>query len=158
MNQVAKVEEAKLSPSQESYLKSEVEKLNKELEKLLEETRSREKYSLTIIAGIAAWVFTNLSFPKDLLIIKAVSCIPLITTLIYGISVRFLYENILWIGIYLRKIEDHFLKDSIEFGWEKFLTVENKKRKFVRTTTGIWIFQLLLAIFLVIFVSIYKPT
>jgi hypothetical protein len=41
---------AELSTPQTTYLAKEFDKLNKELETLLQDTRSREKYSLTIIA------------------------------------------------------------------------------------------------------------
>ena len=148
-----------LTSSQEDFLKKEADKLNSEVEKLLEETRSREKYSLTIIAGVAVWVFTHLS-DTAIGLLKAVSCIPLITTLIYGISVKYLYDNIKWIGIYLRRIEDYFLgsakdnKDNL-WGWEKYFDSENKKSKFVNVTWGSWILQLILAVALFILVS-YK--
>jgi hypothetical protein len=148
-----------LTPSQDDFLKKEADKLNSEVEKLLEETRSREKYSLTIIAGVAVWVFTHLS-DTSIGLLKAVSCIPLVTTLIYGISVKYLYDNIKWIGIYLRRIEDYFLgnaKDQNDnlWGWEKYFDSENKKSKFVNVTWGSWILQVLLAIALFILVS-YK--
>ena len=143
-----------LTTSQEDFLKKETDKLNSEVEKLLEETRSRERYSLTIIAGVAVWVFTHLS-DTDVNLLIIVSIIPLITTLIYGISVTYLFANIKWIGIYLKRIEDYFIgnaKDNKEnlWGWERYFDAENKKSKFVNVTSGIWIFQLVLAVVLII--------
>lgn len=139
-----------LSPSQEDYLKKEADKLNSEIEILLGETRSREKYSLTIIAGVAVWIFTHLC-DTNIKLLQAISCIPIITTLVYGISVRYIYDNIKWIGTYLKRIEDYFLgivKNSNEniWGWEKYFNTENRKRKFVNVTLVSWILQLLLAI------------
>ena len=152
-------DETKMSSIHDDYLKKEYDKLNKEIENLLTEIRSRERYSLTIIAGISAWVFTNLCKTNGLLI-TAVSFIPLLTTLAYGISVKYLYKNINWIGLYLRKIEDHFMeefkdKNGFTFGWENYFDTVNKK-EFVTVTKGIWYFQLLISIILIIFVLIYK--
>lgn len=143
-----------MSSSQEDYLKLEAAKLNSEVEKLLEESRSREKYSLTIIAAIAAWIFTHLH-DTNIGLLKIVSCIPLVTTLIYGVSVKYLYDNIKWIGEYLKKIEDYFLEngrdnDNNILGWEKYFDSENKKGKFVKVTWAIWLLQILLAIVVLI--------
>lgn len=126
---------------------------------MLQETRSREKYSLTILAGVAVWVFTNLN-DNNFVLLRLVSFVPLITTLIYGISVKFLYDNIKWIGNYLRRIEDYFMDNAKDsngnfWGWEKYFDSENKKGKFVNVTWGIWILQLFLALALVILVC-YK--
>jgi len=150
MSQPSFPDRVPLTPSQDDFLLKEAGKLNSEVEKLLEETRSREKYSLTIIAGVAVWVFTHLS-DTNIGLLKAVSCIPMVTTLIYGISVKYLYDNIKWIGIYLRRIEDYFLwnaKDSNNnfWGWEKYFDTENKKSKFVNVTWGSWILQIILAV------------
>ncbi len=148
-----------LTPSQEDYLLRESNKLNSEVEKLLEETRSREKYSLTIIAAVAVWIFTNAS-ETDVLLLRMVSLIPILTTILFGFSVKYLYKNIKWTGIYLKRIEDYFLggarddKDNL-WGWEKYFDSENKKGKFVRVTVVSWILQLLLAVLLFIFVC-YK--
>ena len=152
-------DEIKLSSNREDHLKKEYDKLNKEIENLLAEIRSRERYSLTIIAGISAWVFTNLCKTNGLLIL-AVSIIPFMTTLAYGVSVKYLYKNINWIGLYLRKIEDHFLeefkdKNGFPFGWEKYFDTVNKK-EYVNVTKGIWFFQILMTIILISFVLTYK--
>jgi hypothetical protein len=156
MTESSITDKVSLSTSQNEYLTSEVAKLNNEVEKLLAETRSREKYSLTILAAVSVWVFTNLN-AHNATLLKAVSFIPLVTTLVYGISVKYLYDNIKWIGIYLRRIEDHFLGDAKDnqgpWGWEKYFDSENKKLKFIRVTWGIWILQLLLAIILFVLVS-----
>ncbi|NML24004.1 hypothetical protein HHL16_24200 [Pseudoflavitalea sp. G-6-1-2] len=145
-----------LTASQSEYLKSEAAKLNAEVEKLLAETRSREKYSLTIMAAVAVWVFTHLN-NQNVTLLKAVSGVPFITTLIYGISTKALYDNIKWIGIYLRRIEDQFLGDAQDslglLGWEKYFEAENKKKRFVQITWIIWILQLLFAAILFILVS-----
>jgi hypothetical protein len=145
----------KLSSSQEEYLKKEYDKLNSEVEKLMEETRSREKYVLTILAAIAAWICTNIEKKTALLCI--ISMIPFITTLIYGISVFFLYKNIGWIGIYLLRIENYFFKNKNEtdgsgWGWEKYFSSADKKKKFVTVTYVLWFFELLLTILLILFV------
>ena len=157
MTEIKIPEKIPLTPSQEDFLKKEAGKLNSEVEKLLEETRSREKYSLTIIAGVAVWVFTHLN-DTDIRLLEAISLIPFIITLIYGISVKYLYDNIKWIGIYLLRIENYFLEtskgsDGNPWGWEKYFDSENRKGKFVNITWGSWILQVLLAIALFILVS-----
>lgn len=135
----------RLSVVQEDYLKKEAEKLNKELEKLLEETRTREKYSITIIAGIAGWVLLKKS--EDHFLNGIVSAIPMITTLLFGVSSLFLYWNIKWIGSYLSKIEKYFLDGNpYNFGWETKFDQDNKKGYFVRLTICMWLIQFALAV------------
>jgi hypothetical protein len=148
--------------SVDEYLMKEFEKLNMETEKLLEEIRSREKYSLTIIAIVSTWVYTEkISHGYDSLLLKLVGCIPFLIVCIYGFSVKYLYENIKWKGKYLRKIEDHFLngfsdKFDNPFGWEKYFFTANRENKFVKITYSFWIIQVIMAFFLVILVLFYK--
>jgi hypothetical protein len=143
-------EKTGLSDPQKEHVIREWEKLNKELEKLMAETRSREKFSITIIAGVASWALVHAHtatepLPPDALYI--ISWIPLISTLLFAISVFTLYRNIIWIGDYLAKIEDYFLGDNdFSFGWEKYFTKTNKRHLFVGTTIIIWAVQLVFAI------------
>src|SRR5579859_1038467 len=144
---------------QDDYLKKEYDKLNKEIEKLLDETRSREKYGLTILAGVATWIYTELTKPHASvpLTIKFVGCIPVVIIAIYGVSVYYLYQNIKWIGQYLSTIEEHFLTGYVDglgrtFGWEAYFNREGRKRKFVTVTYCSWIVQVILSIILAIFV------
>lgn len=146
-----------LSDPQEDFLKKEADKLNSEVEALLEETRTREKYSLAIIAGVAVWIVSNVN-SLDIRLLQAISVVPFITTLIYGISVWCLYKNIQWIGDYLLKIENYFFETSTDgsgntWGWEKYFNAENKKSRFVKITIGSWILQGLLAVALFVLVS-----
>jgi hypothetical protein len=147
----------------QTYLLKEFDKLNAEIAKLLEETRSREKYSLTIIAVVSAWIYkesfdikcsNNHSKDDFISLIHTLSWIPLITTFFYGISVLFLYKNIKWIGQYLLKIENIFLdnfkdQNDVVMGWEKYFEGENRKKNFVIWTQVFWILQILIAILVV---------
>jgi hypothetical protein len=131
---------------EEDHVIREWEKLNKELEKLMAETRSREKYSITIIAGVAAWVLVDV---KELHpdIGKLVSCIPVITTFLFGLSVLFIYLNILWIGNYLARIENYYLHTHPnQFGWEWYFKKANKFHVFVVTTIIMWLVQFYFAL------------
>ena len=49
-----------MTDNQKNFLLKEYDKLKNEVAKLLEETRTREKYSFTIISVVAAWVFTEI--------------------------------------------------------------------------------------------------
>lgn len=141
------------SNSDETYLLKECDKLNNELENLLTEIRSREKYSLTILAVLSAWIFKEkIDNPGcQNLILNILGFVPLVDVLLYGISAKYLYKNIIWIGEYLMKIENHFLQklnseSKKDFGWEKHFNSKKKESKFVEITVTIWIFQLVLAI------------
>jgi ABC-type sulfate transport system permease component len=141
-----------LTDPQKEHVIREWEKLNKELEKLLEETRTREKYSITIIAGVAGWVLLH---PVEInhTYKITISLVPLVTTTLFGISVLFLYQNIKWIGAYLAQIENYFLgANDYHFGWETALDKVNKKHYFVNLTKGMWIAQLVIAIPFSVFV------
>jgi hypothetical protein len=147
---------------EETYLLKEFDKLNDEIAKLLEEIRSREKWSLTIIAAISAWMYsaafnketeTILSREQVLALTQALSWIPLLTTILYGISVWLLYKNIKWIGQYLNRIEKIFLakykdEDGL-MGWERHFRKENKQKYFVNWTWAFWIAQILVTIFVI---------
>src|SRR5579863_532259 len=104
-----------MTDNQKEFLLKEYDKLNNEVAKLLEETRTREKYSLTIISIVSAWIYTEiLKKPNDnvipltdlVLLVRLLSWIPLTITFFYGVSVLLLYKNISWIGDYLHKIEE----------------------------------------------------
>jgi hypothetical protein len=142
----------KETPLRETYLLMESNKLNQEIENLLAECHSRERYSLTILGITSAWIFSNLCSIEHSLLI-AVSVIPLITTIFYGVSVKYLYKNIEWMGDYLSKIEKSFLPDDTSgFGWERYFNSENRKSKFISITNIIWGFQIGLALALFILV------
>lgn len=138
-----------LTGPQTAYINAEYGKLNNELESILKEIRSREKYSLTIVAAVAVWLFENYS-GTDHYILLAASFIPVITTLIYGISVLALSTNISWIREYLTCIENQFLEEPNKFGWERFFKKKNKVKFYSKTSFVMWILQLSLAIGLVI--------
>jgi len=152
-----------MTDNQKDFLLREYDKLNNEVAKLLEETRTREKYSLTIISVVSAWIYTeiikhpkDINIPKDTIIpiIHLLSWIPLIITIIYGISVLLLYKNIKWIGSYLSRLETTFLeslKDNKqkELGWEKHFDENNKKSWFVVWTWTFWLLQIIIAVVLV---------
>lgn len=145
MARAALPEPVKMTLSEEEHIVREWDKLNKEIEKLLDETRSREKYSITIIAGVATWVLTNKNCEYTAAY-KIVSFIPIITTFLFGLSVLFLYLNILWISKYLTKIENYFLyKHPNKFGWENHFMSENKWHNFVVITIVMWFVQLYFA-------------
>jgi hypothetical protein len=149
-----------MEDGQKDFLLKEYDKLNNEVAKLLEETRTREKYSLTIIAAVAAWIFTEIiKLPTEVNIkrtdlvplLKLLSWIPLVITFLYGISVLLLYKNIKWIGKYLLEIENKFIIDletsqGKKFGWEKYFDDKNRKAYFVSWTWVFWILQLAIAI------------
>jgi len=91
---MAKTNEPKkvpLTKEQEEYVKMEVGKLNNEVGKLLEEANSREKYSITIITGVAGWVLANIR-DEELQILIGISFIPLVSTLVYGISAFYIHK------------------------------------------------------------------
>lgn len=157
-----------MDDNQKEFLLKEYDKLNNEVAKLLEETRTREKYSLTIISLVAAWIYTEIikypkdnSFPKEVFIpiIQLLSWIPLIITFLYGISVFLIYKNIKWIGGYLLVIETTFIsnlkyteKDEKTneiktkiFGWERYFDEKNRKSYFVVWTWIFWILQIIIA-------------
>ncbi len=145
-----------LNADQKAYINKEAEKLNKELEKLLEETRTREKYSITIIGGIAAFIFLH---TKDMShsLLTLTSFIPIATTLFLGASTFLLFKNIKWIATYLLRIEDYFLPGQPHgFGWEKEFHKVNGKSYFVWVTIGLWIAQLVLACGLFGYVALNK--
>jgi hypothetical protein len=80
-----------MTDNQKDFLLKEYDKLNNEVAKLLEETRTREKYSLTIISAVAAWIFTEIiKYPHDSNITQnfffpikhLMSLIPLVITFI----------------------------------------------------------------------------
>ncbi|MCA0229471.1 MAG: hypothetical protein LCH91_03340 [Bacteroidetes bacterium] len=156
---MAKTNEPKkvpLTKEQEEYVKMEVGKLNNEVGKLLEEANSREKYSITIITGVAGWVLANIR-DEELQILIGISFIPLVSTLVYGISAFYIHKNIEWIGEYLLKIEDYFFenpsqKDGEGWGWEKYYNFKNSNKSFVKTTKFLWFLQvcLCLSLFIVI--------
>ena len=149
---------APLDTKHEDYLKKEVDKLNKELEKLLDETRTREKYSITIIAGIAAWLFLK-DTPSNPNLLNIVSCIPIITTALFALSVYFLSRNIAWIGTYLHRVENYFLhQNPYCFGWEAESDKANRRKNFVNLSKIMWGIQLVCAIGLCIYVTNCKPT
>lgn len=139
-----------LIKEQKEHVLREWEKLNTELEKLLAETRSREKYSITILAGVASWALLHEKTAKEPLpddALRIISWIPIISTALFAISVLALYFNILWIGDYLKKIETYFLgKNDYGFGWENDFKKTNKWHLFVWTTVIIWAVQIVLAI------------
>lgn len=153
-----------MTDSQKNYLLKEYDKLNNEVAKLLEETRSREKYSLTLISIVSTWIYTEIiKFPKDIgikkdsfiPIIHLLSWIPLAITLLYGISVLLIYKNIKWIGAYLSRIEKSFINDLQDsdgkvFGWEKYFNEKNRKSFFVLWTWCFWIIQIIIAVTLII--------
>jgi hypothetical protein len=161
-----------MQDNQKEFLLKEYDKLNNEVAKLLEETRTREKYSLTIISLVAAWIYTEIikypkdnNIPKDVFIpiIQLLSWIPLVITFLYGISVLLIYKNIKWIGGYLSIIEATFINNleytekdektgKIEtkiFGWEKYFDEKNRKSYFVIWTWIFWILQIIIAIALI---------
>lgn len=158
MAQTNEPEKIRLEDKQEEYLKLEVGKLNDEVGKLLDEANSREKYSITIITGVAGWVLANIRDEEFQLLI-AISFIPFISTLVYGISVFFIYDNIKWIGEYLLKIENYYLKNPSEldgkgWGWEKYYNFKNSNKRFVKTTKFLWVLQIVLC--LTLFVVVCK--
>ncbi|MBB3840721.1 hypothetical protein FHS57_004741 [Runella defluvii] len=158
MAQTNEPEKIRLEDKQEEYLKLEVGKLNNEVGKLLDEANSREKYSITIITGVAGWVLANIRDEEFQLLI-AISFIPFISTLVYGISVLFIYDNIKWIGEYLLKIENYYLENPSEldgkgWGWEKYYNFKNSNKRFVKTTKFLWVLQIVLC--LTLFVVVYK--
>ena len=152
-----------MTENQKNFLLREYDKLNNEVGKLLEETRTREKYSLTIISIVAAWIYSQIinnpqddSFLKNHLIkiIHLLSFIPLIITFLYGISVLLIYKNIKWIGGYLSIIEKTFV-DNLEYskgkvyGWENYFDERNRKSYFVTWTWAFWILQIIIGITLI---------
>ncbi|PKK37847.1 hypothetical protein BWI96_05145 [Siphonobacter sp. SORGH_AS_0500] len=153
-----------MEDNQKEFLLKEYDKLNNEVSKLLEETRTREKYSLTVIAVIAAWIFTEIiKFPKDVNIsrnnliplLKILSWIPVVITFLYGISVLLIYKNIKWIGEYLFEIEKKFIdgleykKDKV-FGWENYFNDKNRKSYFVNWSWVFWILQIAISVAIII--------
>jgi len=132
-----------------AYIMAEYDKLNKELESILKEIRSRERYSLTIVAVVAVWFFDHIgTVDKSLLI--PISFIPLVTTILYGLSVKFLSTNINWIREYLFKIEHHVLPGNPNgFGWEKHFAKKNEERPYLKISIIIWIVQLALSAILI---------
>jgi hypothetical protein len=153
-----------MEDSQKEFLLKEYDKLNNEVAKLLEETRTREKYSLTVIAAIAAWIFTEIiKLPNDVGIsrdnlvplLKLLSWIPVVITFLYGISVLLIYKNIKWIGEYLSEIENRFIdglkysKDKV-FGWENFFNDKNRKSYFVNWSWVFWILQIAISVTIII--------
>lgn len=149
-----------MDDNQKEFLLKEYDKLNNEVAKLLEETRTREKYSLTVIALIAAWIFTeilrnptetNISRNDLVPLLKLLSWIPLIITFLYGISVLLIYKNIKWIGEYLSEIEKKFIngleyKKGKVFGWENYFNDKNRKTYFVNWSWVFWILQIAISI------------
>jgi hypothetical protein len=152
-----------ITPSQKDFLLKEYDKLNNEIAKLLEETRTREKYSLTIISLVASWIYTEIikypngsKIPKGIFIpiIHLLSWIPLVITFLYGVSVFLIYKNIKWIGGYLSKIEPLFIvnleyAENKIFGWEKYFDDKNRKSYFVIWTWAFWIIQIIIGIALI---------
>ncbi len=153
-----------MEDSQKEFLLKEYDKLNNEVAKLLEETRTREKYSLTVIAVIAAWIFTEIiKLPKDvnisrdnlLPLLKLLSWVPVVITFLYGISVLLIYKNIKWIGEYLSEIEKKFIagleysKDKV-FGWENYFNDKNRKSYFVNWSWVFWILQIAISVAIII--------
>jgi hypothetical protein len=153
-----------MEDSQKEFLLKEYDKLNSEVAKLLEETRTREKYSLTAISVIAAWIFTEIiKLPKDvnisrdnlILLLRLLSLIPVAITFLYGISVVLIYKNIKWIGEYLSEIEKIFIngleynKDKV-FGWEKYFNDKNRKSHFVNWSWVFWILQIIISVTIII--------
>jgi hypothetical protein len=146
----------------ENYLLKEVEKLNKEVESLMTEIRTRERYSLTVTAAVGGYLLLHKDSFNNILLFRIAGCIPLIITLLLGLSVFYLYENIKWIGEYLSKAEEHFYATrnnsvtGFHFGWEKFFSLPGKKDLYMRVTKWIWSFQLLLSVLLIIFSWVVK--
>lgn len=149
-----------MEDSQKEFLLKEYDKLNNEVAKLLEETRTREKYSLTVISLVAAWIFTeiirkpteaNIARNDLVPLLRLLSWIPLIITLLYGISVLLIYQNIKWIGKYLSKIEKKFINglkyaENNVFGWENYFNDKNRKSYFVNWSWVFWILQIAISI------------
>lgn len=141
----------------EDYLFKEVDKLNKEVESIMAEIRTRERYSLTIIAAVGGYLLLHKDSFDNRVLFKLASVIPLCTTLLLGFSVKYLYRNIGWIGEYLKEAEKHFYKDKgtsaygFEFGWERFFDKPGRKKLIVSITELSWYFQILLSIALIWF-------
>lgn len=139
----------------EEYLFKEVDKLNKEVESLMAEIRTRERYSLTIIAAVGGYMLIHKADFDNSLLFKLASIIPLCTTLLLGASVKYLYKNIEWIGEYLKEAENHFYEDrqtaasGFKFGWEQFFEKPGRKKLIVSITELSWCFQILLSIALI---------
>jgi len=157
-----------LTPLQENYLASETEKLNGEISALLEEIHKREKFSLTILGGITAWVLTE-HFKKEQAhsgLLMFLSLIPILSSLFYGFSVYSFYKGIKIRGIYLKRIEKLILFNNGQtfdpklFGWERFfdgeinnaeektMLSENHKTWDVNIAAILWGAQLLLGLIL----------
>jgi hypothetical protein len=142
----------RLSTAEENYLIKEYDKLNTEISNLLKEIHLRERYSLTILGLVAAWIFNeSITNNVDLLkynsrcILIILGIVLFVIILLFGISVLSLYRNIRWMGDYLRNIEDYFLekeRKEFEFGWEKHFKKINKNNLFIGLATFFWIFCL----------------
>ena len=133
---------------QRTFLLKEYDKLAAEIAKLLEETRTRERFSLVAIAGIAGWIYTEAFKPvkeplkPNFALIHILGYFPLIIAVLLGTSVLFLYKNIGWIGQYLRDIEiEMYGMQEKKWGWERCFSNPKERRLFVRWSWVFWIFQ-----------------
>ncbi len=147
-----------MTSDQKDFLLKEYDKLSSEAGKLLEETCSREKYSLTIISLVAAWIYTNskgIDAHEIGSVTKLVSFIPLVITTLYGISVLLIHKNIRWIGNYLAELEGRFIEDLKDSkgrpqGWERYFNNQNRESHFVKWTWIFWLLQISIGFALVI--------
>ncbi len=156
---------------QKEFLLKEYDKLTNEIAALLKEIHAREKFSLVIFAATSVFVLTKAS--KQAFWVKETIClIPILCTIIYALSVYYLYKNIGFMGEYLQRIEEAFLgkplPSNFVFGWENFFEKcvishrEKKeklkgknKSKLVNVTMIFWIGQLIAGIALMFVVNYF---
>ncbi|MGN6339440.1 MAG: hypothetical protein ACTHML_00610 [Ginsengibacter sp.] len=160
--------------TRKDFFIKEYDKLSAEIAELLKEIHAREKFSLVIFAATSVFVLTKTG--NQPFLVKEIIClVPIVCTIIYGLSVLYLYKNIGFMGQYLEKIEEEFLQKpgaiGFEFGWEKFfdkcvitrkeskakIKGENKS-KLVNVTMIFWIGQLIAGIALMILVNYFDFT
>ena|ERR1700761_4663492 len=157
-----------MKPAQETFLMSEFEKLGKEITETMTEIHKREKFSVTILGVIAAWVLTEHAKPGEGSsgILICIAAIPILTTGFYAVSVYYLYKGIGVRGRYLKHIEKSILtpdeenSDPKKFGWESFFEgrikieedtrpiIDNHKIADVNVAFGLSATQLILGIVL----------
>jgi len=130
---------------QELQLK-EYEKLNLEVEFIMAECSQREKYSVAVTAGIAAWLFSKETIsPGDQWNI-AIACIPLVTTLLFAFNIWMFTNRLLTIRVYIRK---HIFEDGT--CWDKFLDDSNEKKSSAAMAyaKAFWVIQIVICIGLI---------
>jgi hypothetical protein len=115
-----------MNPPSETFLIAEYEALRREIEIEIKELGEFLRYGFLVSGGIWAWLLTQ----QPGRVVAVAYFLPLlVTVLLYG-ETTLVRRSIFNIGVYLRKVEQHFILPS-GLGWEKFIQASRRKTQWL---------------------------